>query len=159
MQKTLVRFLGEAVSLENSFPWKLHTLVLMGFSGSSDGEESACNVGDLGLIPRLGRSPGRGHGNPLQYSCVENPRGQRSLVGYSPCSPKELDTTERLSIARHIEAVAVISNSLSFCSFLLFSCQVVSNSLRPLDCSTQASLPFTVSQSLLKFMSFESDAV
>ena len=97
-----------------SFPWKLPTLVLMGFSGGSDGEESACSVGDLGLIPRLGRSPGRGHGSPPQYSCMENPLGQRSLVGYSPCSPKELDTTERLSIARHIEAVAVISNSLSF---------------------------------------------
>ena len=43
-----------------------------------------CNVGDLGLIPGLGRSPGGGHGNPLQYSCLENPHGQRSLAGYSP---------------------------------------------------------------------------
>ena len=39
----------------------------------SDGKESACNVGALGWIPRLGRSPGGGHGNPLQYSCLENP--------------------------------------------------------------------------------------
>ena len=45
----------------------------LGFPGGSDGKESACNVGDLGLIPGLGRSPGGGHGNSLQYSCLENP--------------------------------------------------------------------------------------
>ena len=43
------------------------------FSGGSDGKESACNVGDLGSIPGLERSPGGGHGNPFQYSCPENP--------------------------------------------------------------------------------------
>ena len=47
-------------------------------------EESSCNVEDLGLIPGLGRSPGRGYGNPLQDSCLEIPHGPRSLVGYSP---------------------------------------------------------------------------
>ena len=41
--------------------------------GSSNGKESACNMGGLGLIPGWGRSPGEGHGNPLQYSCLENP--------------------------------------------------------------------------------------
>ena len=46
---------------------------VLGFPGGSDGKESACNAGDLGLIPGLGRSPGRGHGNPLWYSCLENP--------------------------------------------------------------------------------------
>ena len=45
----------------------------MGFPCSSVGKESACNAGDLGLIPRSGRSPGEGNGNPLQYSCLENP--------------------------------------------------------------------------------------
>ena len=45
------------------------------FPGGSDSEESACNVGDLGLIPGLERSPGGGHGNPLQYSFLENPHG------------------------------------------------------------------------------------
>ena len=45
----------------------------MDFPGSSNGKESACNVGDLGLIPGLGRSPGEGHGNPLQDSCLQNP--------------------------------------------------------------------------------------
>ena len=43
------------------------------FPGSSDVKESACNEGDLGLIPGWGRSPGEGNGNPLQYSCLENP--------------------------------------------------------------------------------------
>ena len=46
-----------------------------GFPGGSDGKESACNVGDLGWIPGLGRSPGGGHDNLLQYSCLENPHG------------------------------------------------------------------------------------
>ena len=59
------------------------------------GKESTYNAGDLGLIPGLGRSPGGGHGNALQYSCLENPHGQRSLGGgYSPWGHKELDTTE-----------------------------------------------------------------
>ena len=44
-----------------------------GFPGGSDGKESACNAGDLGSIPGLGRSPGEGNGNPLQYSCLESP--------------------------------------------------------------------------------------
>ena len=44
----------------------------MGFPGGSDGKESACNAGDLGSIPGLGRSPGEGNGNPLHYSCLEN---------------------------------------------------------------------------------------
>ena len=45
----------------------------------------------------LGRSPGGEHGNPLQYSCLENPHGQRNLVSYSPWGLKESDMTERLS--------------------------------------------------------------
>ena len=44
------------------------------FPGCSVGKESTCNAEDLGLIPGSGRSPGGGHGNPLQYSCLENPR-------------------------------------------------------------------------------------
>ena len=47
-------------------------------------------------------SPEGGHGKPLQYSFLENPRGQRSLVGHSPWSHKELDTTERLSTAQSV---------------------------------------------------------
>ena len=45
----------------------------MGFPGGSDSKASACNAGDLGSVPGLGRSPGKGNGNPLQYSCLENP--------------------------------------------------------------------------------------
>ena len=52
------------------------------------------NKGDAGSIPGLGRCPGGGHGNPLQYSCLENPHGQRSLVSYGPWVCKELDMTE-----------------------------------------------------------------
>ena len=44
----------------------------LGFPGNSDGEESTCNVGDPGSVPGLGRSPGEGNDNPLQYSCLEN---------------------------------------------------------------------------------------
>ena len=57
-------------------------------------------MGDLGLIPVVGRFPGGGHGNPLHYSCLENPHGRRSLAGYSPWGRKESDMTERLSTAR-----------------------------------------------------------
>ena len=82
---------------EDSLP----TAGFLGFPSGSDGIESTCNSGDLGLIPGLGRSPGGGHGIPLQRSCLENPHGQRSLVGYNPWGRKEWDTTERLSIAQH----------------------------------------------------------
>ena len=58
--------------------------------GGLDGNESACNAGELGSIPGLGRSPGEGDGYPLQYSCLENSPGQKSLVGYSPLGPNIL---------------------------------------------------------------------
>ena len=47
-------------------------MAILGFSGGSDGKASAFNAGDLGFVPGLGRSPGVGNGNPLQYSCLEN---------------------------------------------------------------------------------------
>ena len=81
-------------------------LCTMGFPGGSDGKESTCNVGDLGLIPGLGRSPGGGHGNPLQYSSFDNPHGRRSLMAYSPWGSKKLDVTERLGMHTHREAEA-----------------------------------------------------
>ena len=58
---------------------------------------NAGDIRDACSIPGLGRSPGGGHGKLLQYSCVENPHGQRSLMHYSPWGCKESDTTERLS--------------------------------------------------------------
>ena len=62
-----------------------------GFPRGSDNEESACNVGDPGLIPGSGRSPGEENDYLLQYSCLEN--GQRNLVGYSSWGHKESDRT------------------------------------------------------------------
>ena len=58
----------------------------MGFPGGSEVKASACNAGDLGLIPGSGRTPGEGNGNPLQYSCLENPMDGGA----------ESDTTEQL---------------------------------------------------------------
>ena len=52
-----------------------HFCPSLDFPGGSDGKESACNAGDPGLIPGLGRSPGEGHGNPLRYSWTEEPGG------------------------------------------------------------------------------------
>ena len=71
----------------------------LAFPGSLDGKESGFNTGDLGSIPGQGGSPGEGNGNSLQYSCLENPPGQRSLAGYgySPWGHKESARTERLT--------------------------------------------------------------
>ena len=55
---------------------------------------SAGDIRDAGSTPGLGRSPGEGHGNPLQYSCLENPTDKRSVVGYSPWGCAESDMTE-----------------------------------------------------------------
>ena len=73
---------------------KKRNQIFKGFPGVSDGKESAYNDGDLGSIPGSERFPGGGHDNPRQYSCLENPHGQRSLVGYSPRDHKESDMTE-----------------------------------------------------------------
>ena len=76
--------------------WRRDTLptpVFLGFPGGSAGKESACNVGDLGLIPGLGRSPGEGTGGPVQYS------GHGQFHGlYSPWAPKESNIAEQLSL-------------------------------------------------------------
>ena len=69
---------------------------ILSLSGSN-GKGSASNVGDLGLIPGLRRSPGEENGNLLQYSCLENPM-DRGLVGYSPWDHKESDMTEQLTL-------------------------------------------------------------
>jgi len=53
-----------------------------GFPGGSGGKEPTCNVGDLGLIPGLGRSPGEGNGYPLQYSCLENSMNRGAWRGW-----------------------------------------------------------------------------
>ena len=69
MQETLVQSMG------GEDPWRRNRLpipVFLGFPGGSDSKETACNAGDLGLTPGLGRSPGGGKGYPLQYSGLEN---------------------------------------------------------------------------------------
>ena len=68
--KSIAQFFGHRVTTQKvSFFFFLH----LGFPGSSDGKASAYNAGDWSLIPGWGRSPGEGDGNPLQYSCLENP--------------------------------------------------------------------------------------
>ena len=72
-----------------------------GLSQLLKGKESTCNTevaGDACSIPRLERSPGGGHGNPLQYSYLENPTDRGSLAGHSSWGRKESDTTERLTL-------------------------------------------------------------
>ena len=64
---------------------RLPTPVFLGFPGGSDGKESACNVGDLGSIPGLGRPPGGGHGNPLQYYGLENPMDRGACFQGGTC--------------------------------------------------------------------------
>ena len=66
------------------------------FPGGSDGKASAYNAGDPGSIPGSGRSLGEGNGNPLQYSCLENPMDGGAWWATSPRGRKESDTTERL---------------------------------------------------------------
>ena len=70
MCEALVGFLGQEVAWRR---YRLPTPVFLGFPHGSDGKESTCNVKDLGSIPGLGTSPGGGHGNPLEHSCLENP--------------------------------------------------------------------------------------
>ena len=75
-------------------------------SYSSDGKDTACNAGDQGLIPGLGRSLEEGSSNPLQCSCLENSMDKGSLVGYHPQGHKESQTTEELT-HDHIDTVCV----------------------------------------------------
>ena len=70
----------------------------LGFPGGSDGKDSACNTGDLGLIPVSGRSPRVGNGNPLQYSCLENSMDKGAWQAIVHGGQKELDATEQLTL-------------------------------------------------------------
>ena len=103
----------------------------MGFLSGSVSKESAYNAGDLGLILGLGRSPGRGHGNPLQYPCLENPHGHRSLAGCGPWGHKESNLTEWLNTHKYKRIIPILSFLIwqsfillywfSLLSFFLFS--------------------------------------
>ena len=65
----------------------------MGFPHISVGKESACSAGDPGSVPRSGRSPGKGNGNPLQYSCLENPMDRGAWRATVHEVSQESDTT------------------------------------------------------------------
>ena len=107
-------------------PWRrdqLPTPISLGFPGGSDCKESACNAGDLGSIPGLGRSPGKGKGYPLHYSCMKNLQGQRSLASYSSWGHKQLDTTEWLSTAQHMNSRPESSPTVIHTPMLLLTLQ------------------------------------
>ena len=74
------------------------------------------------MVPGLGRSPGGGHDNPPRYSCLGNPHGQSSLVGFSPWGCKETDTAEQLSTAQHVVVLFPVLKEIS----ILFSIVAVS---------------------------------
>ena len=76
----------------------------MGFPGGSGVKNPPANAGDardVGFIPGLGRIPGKGNGNPLQYSCLEDSMDRGALFGYSPWGHKESDTTENTHTHTH----------------------------------------------------------
>ena len=74
--------------------WKKATLLRV-FPCGSDGNKSAYNAGDPSSVSGLGRCPGGGHGNPLQYPCLKNAHGKRSLKGFSPWGHTESDMTKQ----------------------------------------------------------------
>ena len=88
------------------FPWW--------FNGKKKKKKPLANARDMGLIPGLGRSPGEGSGNPLQYSCLGNPMDRRSLVGYSPWGLKRVEHNLWTKQQQHY-----------FNSFLVFFCVCV----------------------------------
>ena len=90
----------------------------LGFPGGSAGKQFTCNVGDLGPIPGLGGSPGGEHDDLLQYSCLENPHGERSLAGCSLWGCKELDTSELLStgVMKHLQIQPITKPIYNSCN-------------------------------------------
>ena len=82
------------------------TLALWASLVAQSVKESACNTGDPGSIPGLGRSPGEGNGKPTPVSLPGKSHGHRSLVGYSPWGRKESGTTEQLTLTYGTAALA-----------------------------------------------------
>ena len=107
--------------------WRMDRLSTTGgFPDGSEGKESACDVRDLDSVSGLKRSPGGGHGNPLQYSCLENPRGQKSLACCSPRGCKESDRTEKLTQLSTVNDVLLFLNFMIMLSSVWISgCNVI----------------------------------
>ena len=83
--------------MEEALSFCISLCLFGGFPGGTVVKNPPVNAGDArdaGSIPGLGRSPGGGHGNPLQYSCLENPMDREALRGYSPWGCKEPDITK-----------------------------------------------------------------
>ena len=95
----------------NGLFWASHMVLMVKRLPANGGD-----FRDAGLIPGSGRSLGGWYSNPLQYSCLENPHGQRSLVGYSPWGCKELDTTEQLTLCNlSVQFSSVAKSCLTLC--------------------------------------------
>ena len=102
----------------------------MGFPDSSSGKEPAYqseDIRDVGLIPGLGRYPGGEHGNPLQYSCLETPHGQRSLKDYSSQGRTELDMTA----ATQQHKTLILNSVLQFYLFHIINLRCVCFAIQP----------------------------
>ena len=94
------------IALQSGPGLKSYLLLAPGPGCGFPGKNPPAHAGDVGSIPGSGRSPGGENGNPLQYSCLENPHGQRSLVGYSPWGRKESDMTETTLHTAHTHTCA-----------------------------------------------------
>ena len=113
-----------------AFPWPVLIQIMrkckslrwnLGFPGSSACEEPAYNAGDLGLIPGPGRSPGDGHGNPLKYSCLENPHGRGAWRATVHDVAKSWAQLKQLSMhtgssARSMEQIVFLAWNILACS-------------------------------------------
>ena len=146
MGASLVAQLVKNPSWIGKISWRrdrLPTPVFMGFPGGSDGKESTCNGGDLDSIPGLGRSHGGGRGNPLQYSCLENPmdrgacrlqsRGSQGVLhnwAAERSTPLVCDSKGSTSLTAAVSAVAAAaaaaSDSVLLPLKLIFACYVQS---------------------------------
>ena len=88
---------------------------MKGYPGGSLGKESACNAGDPDSIPMLGRSPGEGNGNLLQYSCLGNPMDRGAWLALVQRVAKELDTEQQQR--QHHNIAQLVKGSAFFCSY------------------------------------------
>ena len=113
----------------------------MGFPGGSDGKESACNAGDSGLIPGLGSSPGEGNGNPLQYSCLENPmdRGPQSVHGVTASDATEQVALFIVDLQCCVNLCCTTERFSCVCICMCLVAQLCLTLCDPMDCSLAGS--------------------